>query len=300
MNTTMRSECRNQNQLALVDIAEKGFKISPVEAINQRINLHNQEMTNLTEQLHQLDGLKDREHDRLEILKKIADVQATVLDETQKQAELSNDFIAGLQEGLRRYLHDAQTAFQGGLQVVQDVTSGMKSAFTSFFDYTSNKFLDFKNLALDILKQIYDALVQALIIAPLLKGITGALGNLLGVGEQTFMDMALAEHQGGLIMHSGGYVPRFHPGGLAYDEIPAILQKGEYVVSRRGVETLDRINRGDVGPASRSEIHYHINIQAVDPQSFADLVRRNPSAILSPVLESVKSNGPMRNAIRRA
>jgi len=54
-------------------------------------------------------------------------------------------------------------------------------------------------------------------------------------------------HTGGYIMHRGGFVPRFHSGGLNSDEVPAILQKGEYVVSKKGVSMLDQINNGQMG-----------------------------------------------------
>jgi len=59
-------------------------------------------------------------------------------------------------------------------------------------------------------------------------------------------------HAGGLIFHDGGdvseAVPRFHSGDLAPDEVPAILQKGEYVIQRSAVQKLgpsflDRLNR---------------------------------------------------------
>jgi hypothetical protein len=45
--------------------------------------------------------------------------------------------------------------------------------------------------------------------------------------------------------HSGGYVSGSH-NSLAGDEVPAILQKGEYVVSRKGVAALNNINNGNV------------------------------------------------------
>src|SRR5205085_12422129 len=41
-------------------------------------------------------------------------------------------------------------------------------------------------------------------------------------------------HGGGLIHHAGG-LARMHLGGLGADEIPAILQRGEYVVQRDAV-----------------------------------------------------------------
>jgi hypothetical protein len=74
-------------------------------------------------------------------------------------------------------------------------------------------------------------------------------------------------HSGGYILHSGGFIPRFHSGGLNSDEVPAILQKGEYVVSRRGVATLDKINSGIVGGAPKVSLVVNNNTgQSVKPR----------------------------------
>jgi hypothetical protein len=69
-------------------------------------------------------------------------------------------------------------------------------------------------------------------------------------------------HGGGLIRHEGGpighaqSVARMHSGGLKPDEVPAVLQRGEYVIRRQavakiGMPVLDSLNRlhsgGDIG-----------------------------------------------------
>jgi hypothetical protein len=56
-------------------------------------------------------------------------------------------------------------------------------------------------------------------------------------------------HTGGLVLHSGGMVKRMHSGGrLASDEVPAVLQRGEFVVRRSavahvGLGFLERVNQ---------------------------------------------------------
>ncbi len=57
-------------------------------------------------------------------------------------------------------------------------------------------------------------------------------------------------HAGGMVprMHAGGMVPRMHAGGLKGDEVPAILQRGEFVINRDsarsiGLSTLLSLNR---------------------------------------------------------
>jgi len=61
-----------------------------------------------------------------------------------------------------------------------------------------------------------------------------------------------------VVGHSGGQVPKYHSGGLAQNEVPAILEQGEFVVRREavdsvGLETLNRINQsGSTGSVNIS------------------------------------------------
>ena len=74
--------------------------------------------------------------------------------------------------------------------------------------------------------------------------------------------------------------PRLHA-GLASDEVPAILQKGETVIPKGQAP----------GPV---EIHIH----AVDGPSFEDLVRRNPGVIVGQVERALRGNQSLRYLIR--
>ena len=100
-------------------------------------------------------------------------------------------------------------------------------------------------------------------------------------------------HSGGIVGRSGGgskhavmpasifaNAPRFH-NGLAADEFPAILQRGEAVISKK-----------QVGRSEQSgQPIYHIggiHIHAMDAKSFADMTKRNPMAIIQPVIEGLQ------------
>ena len=120
-------------------------------------------------------------------------------------------------------------------------------------------------------------------------------------------------HEGGYITkyHAGGLVeaverlnaliPRFHWGGLAHDEVPAILQTGEYVVSRKGVEFLDRINRGE-WPFAQPQISVQVNIhnetgmpvKAVNRGTYFDGRR----LVTDIILQDLHENGPIRQALK--
>ena len=65
-------------------------------------------------------------------------------------------------------------------------------------------------------------------------------------------------HDGGMVTANG--IKRFHNGGLASDEVPAVLQQGEFVLSRSavqsiGLESVRAMNEGRGG--SNVEVHIH-------------------------------------------
>ena len=76
--------------------------------------------------------------------------------------------------------------------------------------------------------------------------------------------------------HTGGWVPRMHFGGLQPDEYPAILQRGEYVVSKKGVSFLDKINKGEfTGFGGNVVNNITNNISAIDGPSVAQFFFKN-------------------------
>jgi hypothetical protein len=182
---------------------------------------------------------------------------------------------------------DTKTVFEDMANVVESVFRGLESGLSSFFfDAMQGKLKSLQDYVSMFLAAIQQKIANIL-AAKVVSSIIGLAG-----GADTSADWALnipSKHAGGLVMHAGGFVPRFHFGGLASDEVPAILQRGEYVVSKRGVETLDRINQGNARGSQGGNTTIIIN--AVDAASFGDLCRRNPGAILGPVMEHRKRGG---------
>ncbi len=215
-------------------------------------------------------------------LKKIDEEEAKKLKKTEEAAQsLWESFKDGMRETLKEWKDTFNMMKDLGMEVIyalkDAVSETLYKAITGRFKDLKKVFLDFVDT---VLKAITDMVAKILVIR-----------TLSGLG----LSIAGTAHQGGLVLHSGGYVvPKFHWGGLASDEVPAILQKGEYVISRRGVEILDKINQGKVRMAA-AEQHVTINISAVDAESFISLVRKNPGAILEPVLAALKKNSSLRS-----
>ena len=128
--------------------------------------------------------------------------------------------------------------------------------------------LNFGDLAASILADLAKLAVRKSVLGPIADMLSGALG---GMGEI----FAPVLHQGGMV---GGTVsgrmvspfafagaPRMHSGGwagLRPDEVPAILQKGERVLSRREVA-----GQGGAQSIGGSQ-NIAITINARDAESF--------------------------------
>lgn len=113
--------------------------------------------------------------------------------------------------------------------------------------------------------------------------------------------------------HSGGFVGRYHQGGLLKyhpwgggiggDEVPIIAQKGEYVLSRKDVEFIDKVK--GVGhiqvnniPALLPMINVVVNNQSSVQVQSAGAVRIDDDRyIIDVLLKDLHSNGRLRRAL---
>lgn len=195
----------------------------------------------------------------------------------------------------------------------KDVTSAFMSSFTSAFDSFSqaiaagekplkalrNAFLQF---ASDFLRQIAQMILKQ------------ALFNMLGVGKDgsSGLGNVLGSVIGGLF-HTGGVagvsaapsrsVPsawfanaaRYHTGGvvgLQPDEVPAILQRNEEVLTSDDPRHRFNLGKGDAGPTAAPQVNLKV-INAIDPgefisaglntrdgeQGFLNYIRQNQGAV---------------------
>lgn len=150
---------------------------------------------------------------------------------------------------------DALTAIQSRLEdfvkTSADIADGIGNAFVEAFSAGSDAVanfvktgkLDFSSLITNFIADLARLAAQKYIFGPLANMLGGALGGLGGA-------FANILHEGGIAGSGGGRrsvspsvfagAPRFHSGGLAGDEVPAILQRGERVLSRAETAAYDR------------------------------------------------------------
>lgn len=217
------------------------------------------------------------------------------------------------EEQIEREVEDTEEANKKMVDLTKHTAKMMQDTFSDlFFNVMTGKFEDLEDVARGVLtsiqKMVADYLAQMATEA--IFGKTGGLGGIFslfggggtaaaagaasaGMGAAEIAAYAAMFHSGGTVGQDGvtkrmpasifANAPRFH-GGLASDEYPAILQRGERVIPRNG--------------ESAQGSTFNVMIQAVDAASFSELAARNPQAIVGPFLTALQQGGQVRNAIR--
>ena len=109
-------------------------------------------------------------------------------------------------------------------QIISEVKDGMQSDFEDFFDYTSDAFMDFGDLANDILKQIYESMVKMSIVKPLTS-------SLASFATSAFSGGSTASLGSGTSGVSGGMVAALNAKGGAYSS-PSLSSYSGKIVSQ--------------------------------------------------------------------
>jgi hypothetical protein len=183
----------------------------------------------------------------------------------------------------------------------------MEQAFSDFFfDAMTGKLKHFsdyiKSFLLSVARAIANVMAQNA-AAGIVSSFSGS-GSDTGSGTGTTAPASGGSvgfaHEGAYIMHQGGYIPRFHVGGLMSDERPAILQTGEGVLSRKGMAALDALNNGGMGGGNMNVVVQVENksSQAVKatqgPTNFNAAMKQLTTSV---ILEDLDGGGPIRTAI---
>lgn len=204
----------------------------------------------------------------------------------QQYKERYGTVIEGVIDGLRQVKDEMSSVYlfskEFTIRIMKDLE---RFVARTIFDTLTGGFKTFKDFLIS-LRDFVMRIISEMIAWFLMSKLLGPkINKIYGVA-----------HTGGLV---GRDIPKFHTGGLANDEIPAILQKGEYVVSRKGVEFLDKINEGQL-PVGNNISVVNVNINAIDPISFERYIRNNQNAILSVVTDNILKNGVVIKSVRRS
>ena len=171
-----------------------------------------------------------------------------------------------------------------GADVGQTLVGAFQSAEDAVANFVKTGKLSFGDLVTSILADLAKLAARKFILGPIASALDGVLGNLGVGGLFGTMVGASVHHAGGIVggsapsravsMLAFAGAPRMHSGGFAGlrpDEVPAILQKGERVLSRR-----ETAGYGAGGPVS-------ITIQTRDAESF----RQSRTQVASDIARAV-------------
>jgi lambda family phage tail tape measure protein len=137
----------------------------------------------------------------------------------------------------------ASKAREIGGDIGQALVGAFQSAENAVATFVKTGKLDFRDLVTSLLADLAKLAARRFILGPIANALSGALGGAGGI-------FANILHAGGMVGATGpsrmvpamafATAPRMHSGGVAglrHDEVPAILQRGERVLSRREAQT---------------------------------------------------------------
>lgn len=145
---------------------------------------------------------------------------------------------------------------------------------------------NFKNIG-DSFKQLVLRMAADALAADLTKALfggkgdksgSGGVGSLISVFSSMFSGSATVAHTGGIIgsdslpTRSFDSLPRYHTGGIAGNEVPAILERGEGVFTKEQMNNLAPVNGGGGGAINFAPV-YNIDARADRAQVQQDMQR---------------------------
>lgn len=310
---------KDQEVAATLALADAEMSMSKGEIAVRRVAL-------LKDELKNLEILRDRYTNREGFEKEFSEASAKVIAKQKEIVEANlvveqqtGSMWEGMSRYIKEYVREEKQAFEQGYELAKNAAQAMEQAFSDFFfDLMTN---NLKKLS-DYVKSFLNAMSRAIsnwAAQAVVQNIFNAGMAFMSGGSSTNWQykipgfahtggyLAPEYHEGGLVTgmrplipvyHEGGYVPRFHTGGLNDDEVSAVLQKGEYVVSKKGVDMLDKINKGQ----ALGDVNVAINVenQTGQPVTAKQTGARfdGKQYIVSVVLENISNYGAIYHATK--
>lgn len=213
------------------------------------------------------------------------------------EREAQGDFVDGWHTALQKYVNDQTTMFGMGVDMVRQMASQMESSFqTLFLDGMNNKITTLKQLFAsfgDFVKQVIAQIMAKMAIALVMKEALAAWG---GGGSSGLLSAGGGGSE--LFANGGGLVQKFALGGPVMsngDSVPALLTPGEFVVSRQGVDALNRVNQGQsLGGGGSGDVTVNIVGSGQDQKPTVNIQRQFGAMVVDVIWTNVRQNGSLR------
>jgi hypothetical protein len=319
-----RMEADNAHRLSLLNIQETEMSAPRGDIYAQRIDIYKSNIAALTTDLDRANAQGEKLL-AINLQAKIDEQNASIAQTNLLLREQKGTFDQGITRGWLEYSTNMTTAFGYGKQAVTDMTSSTKDSFKEMFSAIRDGTFDWETWLTNSMNRIYDKFAD--MTADMLtnwiwtgnamkaaNGSGGGEGGLLGF----FMNMfriggnpgnydAPAYSGMGEPLGGGGINTAWAKGGIlnspsirslvnTVGDKPVIfpMARGYGLIREAGAEAvmpLKRTASGNLGvEASGGTGATYITILAVDSKSFADMVERNPGAIIKTVDSSLKDN----------
>jgi len=225
-----------------------------------------------------------------ELNKEVATYRSAFKDSAEELLEIDTWYNTQKAILTKQAFEEGKKDVIGNAKLWVDVTrataNAMKDALADgFFKIVRGEFDGLMDVVNNFGNVVLQALMQAL-----------AVKAMIGIGLGGFLGLA---HSGGYMLGAGsfGNVRKFKTGGIAGDEIPAILHRNEGVINERGmgslgVDNLNRLNRGE--SMGGGDITNNYFIQAIDVKSFRDRLEQHGDIYSNASAANVRNNGTLR------
>jgi hypothetical protein len=223
----------------------------------------------------------------LQQLRSLYDEYATYIDDKTKLDEwyaAEKEKILGKSvEKEKSNINELKTAIEGW---------GRDSA-DAIVQFARTGEMSFKEMIDSMINDLLRMMVYQNITKPLFGAISGGLGSLFGMAK-------------GGILQQGNLIP-FAKGGIVSQPTIFPMARGAGLMGEAGAEAilpLARTSGGDLGvktsETESQQMNVNVAITAVDAASFQDLMRRNPGAVINPIVTALTSQGhrPLINAVK--
>ena len=286
--------------LSQVEMDEKAGILSTVEALQQKIGI----LTDLEAlQQRDLDGMRRGSAEEITAWNSQTQaIEGTRQKLNQYHLDLAQRSpIEGMKLALRSY---ADMADNIGSQIGGAFTNAFKGMEDALVKFVQTGKLDFKDLANSIISDLIRIQIRASITGPLSSALNGAISGMfsgggIGSGKGSVIESGTFNSGTIGVAHDGGLiVPRFHFGGLATDEVPAILQTRERVLSREQAGLFEKfVNKTEGGNNGNVQVNV-INQSGTQVSAEQSQPRFDgEQMIVNVVLKKLKSDPGFRNAM---
>lgn len=139
-------------------------------------------------------------------------------------------FSVGAKDATESWGSTASQMVEIGRQTTENLSDGFTTFFMDLQSGTMSAGEAFVKFGETVLVQMEQMLLKALIVQPIVAGITGALGVATPTAEAA--TAAPVSHTGGVVGQVGT-IRRFHNGGVVGDEVGVIAKRGEKIIAQQ-------------------------------------------------------------------